>query len=196
MSVPSHQSVSKRLISAHFILWFTGLSGAGKSTLANYVEKKLLVYNYHAFVLDGDNMRQRLCVDLNFSNADRHENIRRVGEVSYLFFDAGVIALVACISPFSHDRAIIRNMFPSGDFIEIYCNAPLEICQQRDPKGLYKKANAGDLLNFTGISSPYEPPEVPEIIIDTAHETVECCTQQIIDYLVCKKKITLVEGEG
>lgn len=194
----SHLSVDqedpKTLISAHFVLWFTGLSAAGKSTLAHCVAEKLFAYNYHAFILDGDNIRQRLCADLDFSDADRHENIRRIGEVSHLFYDAGVISVVACISPFFHDRAIIRDMFPPGGFIEIYCNTPLEICEQRDPKGLYKKAHARELLNFTGISSSYEPPKDPEIIVNTGYENVEHCVQQVIDYLVSRKKITLVDS--
>jgi adenylylsulfate kinase len=149
------------------ILWFTGLSGAGKSTLAHSVEEQLHRTGCRTFVFDGDNVRHGLCSDLGFSAEDRVENIRRVGEMAKLFLEAGVISLTAFISPFRADRERVRSLVPHGDFLEIYCRCPLEVCETRDVKGLYKKARAGQITDFTGISSPYEEPTDPELIVDT-----------------------------
>jgi len=149
------------------IVWFTGLSGAGKSTLANAVEERLHLAGYRTYVLDGDNVRQGLCADLGFSPDERMENIRRVGETAKLFVDAGVVVLAAFISPFRSDRARVRALVPDGDFIEIHCRCSLAVCEERDVKGLYRLARMGAIAEFTGISSPYEVPEAPELIIDT-----------------------------
>ena len=165
------------------ILWFTGLSGSGKSTLSNTVEAYLHKQGANTFVLDGDNIRQGLCNDLGFSDEDRKENIRRIGEVSKLMMNAGVICMTAFISPFRKDRRIVRDIVNEGDFIEILCNANLEVCEKRDPKGLYKKARAGEIKEFTGISSAYEMPEHPELVVDTGTQSVEESVAQIIDYL-------------
>ena len=165
------------------ILWFTGLSGSGKSTLAHAVEDHLHKTGIRTFVLDGDNVRQGLCKDLGFSDEDRTENIRRIGEVSKLMLDAGIMVMTAFISPFIKDRQIVRDLVAAGDFIEIYCKAPLEICEQRDPKGLYKKARAGQIPEFTGISSPYEAPELPEIILNTEEYPIDECVNLIVNYL-------------
>lgn len=165
------------------ILWFTGLSGAGKSTLAHAVEEALFKLNCRVFVIDGDNVRHGLCADLGFTSEDRVENIRRVGEVAKLFTEAGIITLTAFISPFRADRDRVRALVPEGDFIEIYCQASLEICEDRDVKGLYKKARSGEISNFTGISSPYEPPVSPELIVNTGAESLETCVQQVIEFL-------------
>lgn len=166
-----------------FILWFTGLSGAGKSTLAHRVEEMLFERGCRTYVCDGDNVRHGLCSDLGFSIEDRHENIRRIGEMSKLFVDAGVIALTAFISPLRADRQMVRALVQEGDFIEVYCNAPLDICEGRDVKGLYKKARQGVIPDFTGISSPYEAPEHPEIIVHTGRDGLETCAQQVIKLL-------------
>ena len=155
------------------ILWFTGLSGAGKSSLAHAVEDALHRMKIRTFVFDGDNVRHGLCSDLGFSVADRVENIRRVGEMSKLFVEAGVIALTAFISPFKAERERVRSLVPHGDFIEIYCKCPLEICERRDVKGLYKRARAGEVPDFTGISSPYEEPDAPELVIETSKLNME-----------------------
>ncbi len=171
------------------IVWFTGLSGAGKSTLAHQVEEKLHQMGCKTFVLDGDNIRHGLCSDLSFSDQDRVENIRRVGEVAKLFMEAGVIVLTAFISPFRADRRRIRNMLEHSDFIEVYCSAPIEVCEKRDVKGLYKKAREGKLKEFTGISSPYETPNSPEIIAQTGEETLAKCVDTVIDYLYQSKII-------
>jgi adenylylsulfate kinase len=165
------------------ILWFTGLSGAGKSTLAHAVEKALFELGCRTFVFDGDNVRHGLCADLGFSAQDRQENIRRIGEMSKLFLEAGVIALTAFISPFQSDRDRVRKLVKNDEFIEIYCKASLEICEQRDVKGLYAKARCGEVKDFTGISSPYEPPFKPELIIDTGAESLESCVGQVMNYL-------------
>jgi len=165
------------------ILWFTGLSGAGKSTLAHCVEESLHQLGCRTFVLDGDNIRHGLCGDLGFSVEDRSENIRRIAEVSKLMMEAGVITLTAFISPFRSEREKARQIFPHGEFLEIYCKCPIEVCEQRDVKGLYKKARAGEIKNFTGISSPYEEPINPELVIETARHGLEACTQQVIDML-------------
>lgn len=165
------------------ILWFTGLSGAGKSTLATAVEDRLHQLGCHTFVIDGDNVRHGLCSDLGFSAADRTENIRRVGEVAKLFTEAGVIALTAFISPFRADRDRVRTLVPEGDFFEIYCKADLAVCEGRDVKGLYQKARAGQIPEFTGISSPYEAPEHPELVVETGSSALSACVDTVIDAL-------------
>ncbi|WP_131111871.1 adenylyl-sulfate kinase [Sulfuricystis thermophila] len=165
------------------VLWFTGLSGAGKSTLAHAVEERLHQFGCRTFVLDGDNVRHGLCSDLGFSEADRKENIRRIGEVAKLMMEAGLIVMTAFISPFRADREAVRNLMPHGDFLEIYCQASLEVCEARDVKGLYKKARAGEIKNYTGISSPYEPPLTPELIVDTGRQQLGDCVRQVIDVL-------------
>ncbi|MEM5515327.1 sulfate adenylyltransferase subunit CysN [Henriciella sp. AS95] len=165
------------------ILWFTGLSGAGKSTVANIVEKRLVGMNKHTYSLDGDNVRHGLNNDLGFTDADRVENIRRVGEVSKLMVDAGLIVLVSFISPFRAERRIVRQMVPDGEFWEVFVDAPLEVAEQRDVKGLYKKARAGEIKNFTGIDSPYEPPREPEIHLETDKLTPEAAADMVIQRL-------------
>jgi adenylylsulfate kinase len=165
------------------ILWFTGLSGAGKSTVAHAVEETLHQAGCRTFVMDGDNVRQGLCSDLGFTVADRQENIRRVAEVAKLMLEAGVITLTAFISPFSAERNLARNLVPHGDFIEIYCSCDLAICEQRDVKGLYKKARRGEIEHFTGISSPYEAPERPELRMDTGTSTLPDCVGQVLALL-------------
>jgi adenylylsulfate kinase len=165
------------------ILWFTGLSGAGKSSLAHAVEEELHQLGCRTFVFDGDNVRHGLCADLGFSTEDRVENIRRVGEMSKLFIETGVIALTAFISPFLSDRARVRSLVPHGDFLEIYCRCSLEICEQRDVKGLYKRARAGEIKDFTGISSPYEEPTDPELIVETGTLAMEESVAQVMKLL-------------
>jgi adenylylsulfate kinase len=165
------------------ILWFTGLSGAGKSTLANAVNAALFERGLACYVLDGDNVRHGLCKDLGFSDADREENIRRIGEVSKLFLDAGVVVLTAFVSPFKADRDRARALVESGDFIEIHCAADLTVCEERDTKGLYAKARAGEIKEFTGISSPYEAPENPELRVDTGRQTLEQSVAQVLAHL-------------
>jgi bifunctional enzyme CysN/CysC len=165
------------------VLWFTGLSGAGKSTIANLVEKKLLRMNRHTFLLDGDNVRHGLNKHLGFTDADRVENIRRIAEVARLMVDAGLIVSTAFISPFRSERLTARALMGEGEFIEIFIDTPLGVAEQRDPKGLYKKARRGDLKNFTGIDSPYETPDAPEIRIDTTKLTPEEAAQTIVDHL-------------
>lgn len=165
------------------VLWFTGLSGAGKSTLAVELEKQLWQRNIRSYVLDGDNIRHGLNKNLGFSPEDRTENIRRIGEVARLFVDAGLFALTAFISPYREDRHIVRSLFEDGEFIEIYVKCSVNECARRDPKGLYKKAKAGEIQNFTGISAPYEAPDHPEITIDTEILTVDESIQQVIHYL-------------
>jgi adenylylsulfate kinase len=165
------------------ILWFTGLSGAGKSTLAHAIEKALFDMGCRTYVFDGDNVRHGLCADLGFSANDRQENIRRIGEMSKLFLEAGVIALTAFISPFQTDRDRVRNLVKNGEFIEIYCKASLTVCEQRDVKGLYAKARRGEIKDFTGISSPYEAPLNPELILDTGAESLEVCVEKVVSYL-------------
>jgi adenylylsulfate kinase len=173
------------------ILWFTGLSGAGKSTLAHAVEDALHRQGARTFVLDGDNVRKALCKDLGFTDTDRTENIRRIGEVSRLMLDAGLIVMTAFISPFRKDRDLARSLVAPGDFIEIYCNAGLSVCEARDPKGLYKKARAGQIPEFTGISSPYEAPEKPELELTTGTMPVEQCVAQVMDYLRLRKYLSV-----
>ena len=168
------------------VLWFTGLSGSGKSTMSHALEERLFNKGCRTFVLDGDNVRHGLNSNLGFSNKDRKENIRRIGEVSKLMMEAGFIIMTAFISPFRKDRIAVRNLIPNGDFIEIYCKASLETCEARDVKGLYKRARAGEIKNYTGISSPYEVPKNADLIIDTEQETIEDSVSIIISFL--KKK--------
>ena len=171
------------------VLWFTGLSGSGKSTLAHAVEERLHAMGIKTFVVDGDNVRHGLCGDLTFSDEDRVENIRRVGEVAKLFVEAGMIVLTAFISPFRSDRAKVRSLLADGDFIEVYCKTPIEVCESRDVKGLYAKARAGEIPAFTGISSPYEEPESPEISAETGSLSLDECVDQVITELVSRKVI-------
>lgn len=170
----SHRSV---------VIWYTGLSGSGKSTLAHSVEEELYKLGCRTFVLDGDNVRHGLSSDLTFSDDDRKENIRRIGEAAKLMMEAGVITMTAFISPFREDRGLIRQLLPQGDFIEVYCNASLDVCESRDVKGLYKRARAGDIKNYTGIDSPYEAPINPELVVDTGSETLEKSVAMVVDYL-------------
>lgn len=165
------------------LIWFTGLSGAGKSTVANALDRWLHDNGYHTYLLDGDNVRHGLNKDLGFSDEDRVENIRRVGEVSGLFVDAGLITLSAFISPFRSERRMVRDMFSDGEFIEVYINTPISVCEERDPKGLYKKARSGQILRFTGIDSEYESPLNPSISIDTSKGSVEHSVERIVSYL-------------
>jgi len=169
-----------------FVLWFTGLSGSGKSTLAHAVEKKLYESGCRTLVLDGDNVRHGLSSNLSFSEEDRKENIRRIGEAAKLMTEAGIIALTAFISPFRADREMVRSLFPHGEFIEVYCNASLEVCEGRDVKGLYKKARAGEIKNYTGIDSPYEAPINPEISVATGSDELDLCVEQILETLITK----------
>jgi len=162
------------------VLWFTGLSGAGKSTIANLVEKKLLSLGKHTYLLDGDNVRHGLNRDLGFTDADRVENIRRVAESAKLFVDAGLIVLVSFISPFRSERDMARELLEEGEFIEVYVSTPLEVCEQRDPKGLYKKARNGELVNFTGIDSGYDPPSNPEIVVNAAEASADELAEEIV----------------
>jgi adenylyl-sulfate kinase len=171
------------------LLWFTGLSGSGKSTIANALDVALHHRGYHTFLLDGDNVRHGLNRDLGFSDADRVENIRRVGEVSKLFADAGLIVISAFISPFASERLMVRQLFPEGEFVEVYMETPLETCEQRDPKGLYKKARAGAIRQFTGIDSPYESPRHPEVRLDTAKLSVDQCVDTLTAYLTAQRLI-------
>lgn len=165
------------------ILWFTGFSGSGKSTLAHAVEEELYQRQCRTYVLDGDNVRHGLCGDLGFSEGDRKENIRRIGNVAKLFLDAGEIVLTAFISPFREDRKTVRNMVSHGDFLEIYCHATLDVCEGRDTKGMYKKAREGLIMDFTGISSPYEEPSNPELIIHTGSDSLGSCVEQVVNLL-------------
>ncbi|MDP7977612.1 adenylyl-sulfate kinase [Bacillus sp. WLY-B-L8] len=168
------------------VLWFTGLSGSGKSTLANKVEERLHSLGISTYLLDGDNMRHGLNKDLGFREEDRKENIRRIGEVAKLFVDSGIIVLSAFISPYTEDRQKVRDLLEEEEFIEIYTKCSLEVCETRDPKGLYKKARKGEITDFTGISSPYEAPVSPEITVNTESVAIDNCTDQIIRYLLDK----------
>ena len=165
------------------VLWFTGLSGSGKSTIANIVEQKLHAMDRHTYLLDGDNVRHGLSRDLSFTDVDRVENIRRIGEVSKLMVDAGLMVQTAFISPFKAERRMVRDLMDQGEFLEIYIDAPLEVCEQRDPKGLYKMARAGKIKNFTGYDSPYEEPEQYELRLDTVELSAEQAADKIIGYL-------------
>ena len=165
------------------VVWYTGLSGSGKSTLAHTVEEALHQLGCQTYVFDGDNVRHGLCADLGFSAEDRSENIRRIGEMVRLFVDAGVIAQTAFISPFLKDRELVRQRVGVEDFVEVYCRCPIEICEQRDVKGLYKKARAGEIPEFTGISSPYEEPQQPDLIVDTGTTSLPDCVERILRIL-------------
>ncbi|MFQ1733386.1 adenylyl-sulfate kinase [Aeromonas veronii] len=165
------------------VIWFTGLSGAGKSTLAGALEQALAAQGQHTYLLDGDNVRHGLCGDLGFDDAARQENIRRVGEVAKLMVDAGLIVLTAFISPFRAERALVRSLLGEGEFVEVFVDAPLAICEERDPKGLYKKARAGEIRNFTGIDSAYEAPEQPEIHLLNAGKPVEVLVDELMTAL-------------
>ncbi|HHH37275.1 MAG TPA: adenylyl-sulfate kinase [Epsilonproteobacteria bacterium] len=165
------------------ILWFTGLSGSGKSTIANAVEAKLNALQKHTYLLDGDNIRLGLNKGLGFSDEDRIENIRRIGEVAKLFVDAGMMVLTAFISPFQRERDSVRHLVEEGEFVEVFIDTPLEICESRDPKGLYQKARKGEIPNFTGIDSPYEAPSQPEIHIHNSGVEIEEVADMIVDYL-------------
>lgn len=165
------------------VLWFTGLSGSGKSTLAHLVEEQLFEQGWYTYLLDGDNLRHGLNGDLGFTQGDRRENIRRIGEVSRLFVDAGVVVLTALISPYREDRDRVRALFGPAEFVEVFLDCPLEICEERDPKGLYRRARAGELPEFTGIDSPYEAPVAPEICLNTGIHDIEECVRRITAYL-------------
>lgn len=169
------------------VIWFTGLSGSGKSTLANALELALLARNKHSYLLDGDNVRLGLNADLGFSDVDRVENIRRIGEVSRLMVDAGLIVISAFISPFADERAIAKALLPANQFYEIFVDAPLAVCEQRDPKGLYKRARSGQIKQFTGIDSAYETPLAPDLVVSTAASNVDACVDNILNFL---------EGQG
>ncbi|MEM7138711.1 MAG: adenylyl-sulfate kinase [Myxococcota bacterium] len=169
------------------VLWFTGLSGSGKSTIAHRVEKRLIERGVFAYVLDGDNVRHGLNSDLGFSPEEREENIRRIGEVSRLFADSGAIVLSAFISPYQRDRDRVRALLPQGDFVEVFVDTPLEICEARDPKGLYKRARAGEISNFTGLDAPYESPAAPEVHLETADLSIDEAAEQVVAYLASKR---------
>jgi adenylylsulfate kinase len=171
------------------VIWFTGLSGSGKSTLARALEEKLFERGHLCFVLDGDNVRHGLNKNLGFSPEDREENIRRIGEVAKLFADAGLIAMTAFISPYRKDRDQARSLLNKDEFIEIYVKVPLDIAEQRDPKGLYKKARAGEIKEFTGVSAPYEEPTNAELILDTGELLLNECVEKILEYMIAKKII-------
>ena len=165
------------------VIWFTGLSGSGKSTLANAVNEVLHLDGLSTYVLDGDNIRHGLCKDLGFSDEDREENIRRIGEVANLFMNAGIITITAFVSPFNNDRNKVRKIIGSKDFIEVYCSADIDVCESRDTKGLYKKARLGEIKEFTGISSPYEAPVNPEIVVNTGTLNLNDSVEEVINYL-------------
>jgi bifunctional enzyme CysN/CysC len=165
------------------VIWFTGLSGAGKSTIANLVEQQLYTAGYHTYLLDGDNVRHGLNKDLGFTHADRVENIRRVAEVAHLMADAGLIVLVALISPFQAERDMARELVPHGEFIEVFVDAPVAVAESRDPKGLYKKARRGELKNFTGVDSPYEAPSDPDLRLDTTRMTPQASAAALVCHL-------------
>lgn len=172
------------------IIWFTGLSGSGKSTLAHAVEESLYQQGCRTFVLDGDNVRHGLCGDLGFSEKDRKENIRRIGEIAKLFMETGIIVLTAFISPYRIDRDLVRSMVRSNDFIEIYCDTSIEVCETRDTKGFYKKARTGEISEFTGISSPYEAPLSPELTFNTGMLTLEDCVLEIMREITNRNVLT------
>lgn len=168
------------------VLWFTGLSGSGKSTVANALEQALVAKGIHTYLLDGDNVRHGLCADLGFSEADRTENLRRVGAVAGLMVDAGLLVLSAFISPYRSQRELVKSLVPAGKFLEIHIATPLEVCEQRDVKGLYKKARAGEIRQFTGISDPYEAPLAADLVLNTAESTLEQSVEQLLALLVNK----------
>lgn len=172
------------------VLWFTGLSGCGKSTIANAVDQLLHERGVHTFVLDGDNIRMGLNKNLGFTPEDRTESIRRIGEVARLFSDGATIVLTAFISPYKADRDLVRALLPEGEFIEILVQASLETCESRDPKGLYKKARAGEIKNFTGLDAPYEAPENPEIVLDSDNKGVEALAREVVAYLTSRSVLS------
>jgi len=165
------------------VIWFTGLSASGKSTIAGALEQILTLQGYHTYLLDGDNVRHGLCKDLGFSDADRTENIRRIGEVARLMADAGLIVLTAFISPFRADRKIARDILPEGQFVEVFVDTPIDVCRSRDPKGLYARADRGEIKQFTGVDSPYEPPEFPEVHIHSARLSVAESVNALLAHL-------------
>ena len=175
------------------LLWYTGLSGSGKSTVANAVDALLFELGCHSYLLDGDNVRHGLNGDLGFSDTDRIENIRRISEVAKLFLDAGLIVSTAFISPFAGDRAMAANLLEQGEFIEVYIDTPIEVCEQRDPKGLYKKARQGEIKDFTGIDSTYDVPQSPAIHVKTAENSIKECAQQIVEHLIKQGFISIEE---
>ncbi len=177
------QDRTKRLGQKGAVIWFTGLSASGKSTVAREVELALIENGKNSYVLDGDNIRHGLNSNLGFSPDDRKENIRRIGEVAKLFCEANVITLTAFISPYQADRDLARKLVPAGQFFEVFCDAPIEKCEERDPKGLYKKAKAGEIKEFTGISAPYEAPVKPELVLKTGTETLEESTRRVLSLL-------------
>lgn len=181
----------RRAIKGHksCVLWFTGLPSSGKSTIANELDYELKKRGAHSYILDGDNIRHGLNKNLGFSKEDRKENIRRIGEVAHLFVDAGILVITAFISPFIEDRQLARSLIKQGDFIEIYVKCSLDVCKERDPKGLYKKAMAGEIKDFTGISQPYEDPVNPEIILETDKLSVYDSVNKILEYLISKNII-------
>ena len=194
--IPHQHEITKedrRRLNGHdsLILWFTGLPSSGKSTLANELEKELIQRNHRTYILDGDNVRMGLCKDLGFSAEDREENIRRIGEVSKLFMDAGVLVLSAFVSPYRADRDAIRELVEEGEFVEVFVDCSVEQCEQRDVKGLYKKARDGVIKGFTGIDDPYEEPSNPEIVVDTEKHSIEECKQQILDYLIGRDVVNM-----
>ena len=167
------------------LIWLTGLSGSGKSSIASELEARLNKdFGVHTYLLDGDNIRSGLNSDLGFSSEDREENIRRIGEVAKLMVDAGLVVITAFISPFQRDRDLVRKLLPGGQFWEVFVDCPLEICEQRDPKGLYQKAREGTIAEFTGISSPYEPPQRPELVLDSANLSLDECVERVIKLLL------------
>ncbi|KXI29963.1 adenylyl-sulfate kinase [Paraglaciecola hydrolytica] len=165
------------------VIWLTGLSGSGKSTIANLLEKKLAEHKQHTYLLDGDNVRHGLCGDLGFSDKDRVENIRRISEVAKLFVDAGLVVITAFISPFQRDRDYCRNLLNEGEFVEVFVNTPLAECEKRDPKGLYQKARQGDIKDFTGINSPYEAPQNPEVVLEFNGQSAEQSADMLFNLL-------------
>lgn len=191
----------RELLNGHHacVLWFTGLSGAGKSTLAHAVEEQLHVLGYRTFVLDGDNVRHGLCSDLGFSDEDRSENLRRIGEMVKLFLDAGFISLCAFISPMREDRERVRAIVGTDNYLEIYCGCSLEVCEQRDVKGLYKKARVGIIKNYTGVSSPYEAPEQPAIRLETGVSSLPDCVDKVLRLLwergVISRVVPVIESD-
>jgi adenylyl-sulfate kinase len=183
------QSARRRLLGQRgCVLWLTGLSGSGKSTLAWALEKRLMREGRLAYVLDGDNIRHGLNADLGFKPADRVENLRRIGQVAALFAEAGLIAITAFISPYRSTRSVARTVAGAGRFLEVFCHAPLAVCEQRDPKGLYRKARAGELKDFTGVDAPYEPPQSPDLVLNTAECSVAACVQ-LLEQLLRSHKI-------
>lgn len=192
--IPQKHSIKKKdrnklLGNNSIVIWFTGLSGSGKSTLANHLEQKLMENNVLTYILDGDNIRFGLSKDLSFSEEDRKENIRRIGEVSKLMIDSGVVVLTAFISPFIEDRNTVRSLLEKDEFVEVYVKCPIEVCEKRDVKGLYSKARNGEIQNFTGINSPYEAPKNPEFIIDTAETSLEESVDNLYNFIKPKLRL-------